>query len=132
MCWAVHDLAGGGTHTGGRHHVLGEGFGAFDPGRGRAGPEAGDPGVAYGVGHPEHQRDLGADDHQVGADLAGQSDDVVTRGDIDLVLVGQCRGTRIAGSDGQRLDLGIGAQRQQQSMFAGTGADHQNAHETSP
>jgi hypothetical protein len=25
----------------------------------------------------------------------------------------------------------IGAQRQQEGMFAGTGADHQNAHETS-
>ena len=130
-CWAVHDLAGSGTHTGGRHHVFGEGFGSFDLGRRLAGPEAGNPGVAYGVGHPEYQRNLGADDHQVGPDLAGQRDDVVARGDIDIVLVGYCRRAGIAGRDGHRLDLRIGAQRQQEGMFAGTGADHQNAHETS-
>ena len=63
--------------------------------------------------------------------LRANADDVVAGGDIDIVLVSQRRGAGVAGSDGQRLDLGIVAQRQQQSMFAGTGADHQNAHETS-
>ena len=86
-CWAVNDLAGRGTDTGRRHHILGEGFGTFDLGRRLAGTEAGDTRVAHGVGHPEHQRDLGTDDHQVGANLAGQGDDVVARGDIDVVLV---------------------------------------------
>jgi hypothetical protein len=47
------------------------------------------------------------------------------------VLVGYCGRAGIAGSDGHRLDQRIGTQRQQESMFAGTGADHQNAHETS-
>ena len=86
--WAVDDLARCGTDAGRRHHILGEGFGTFDLGRRLAGSEAGDTGVAHRVGHAEHQRDLGADDHQVGPNLAGQRDDVIARRDIDVVLVG--------------------------------------------
>lgn len=40
-----------------------------------------------------------ADNHQVGAHLAGQRDDVVTGGDIDIVLLGQPGGARVPGSD---------------------------------
>ena len=64
-----------------------------------AGPEADDAGSAHGVGHPEHQRHLGTDDHQVGRDLASQRDDVVAGGDVDVVLLGDSGGARVAGSN---------------------------------
>ena len=86
--WAVDDLARRGADAGRRHHIFGEGFGTFDLRRCLAGPEAGDTGVAQGVGHSEYQRDFGTDDHQVGTDLACQRDDVIAGRDVDLVLVG--------------------------------------------
>jgi hypothetical protein len=86
-CWAVHDLARRGADAGRRHHVFSERFGAFDPRRGLTGPETGDAGVAQDIGYPEHQGNLGADDNQVRPNLAGQSDDVITRNDVDLVLI---------------------------------------------
>ena len=36
------------------------------------GPKHGDAGGAHRVGHPENQRHLGTDDHQVDVELAGQ------------------------------------------------------------
>lgn len=90
-----------------------------------------DPGRAYGVGHAEHQRHLGADHDQVGGHLAGQGDDALTRGDVDVMLLGQSSGSGIARSDEKSRYLWISTQRQQQGMFTGTGADHQDAHETS-
>ena len=92
------------------------------------GPKQAIPALAHRVGHPEHQRHLGPDDHQVGADPLGQLDDGVAGGDVDVVLVGDDRGAGIARRDGQLLDLGVLAQREQQRMFTGTGSDHQDAH----
>ncbi|COY70115.1 Uncharacterised protein [Mycobacterium tuberculosis] len=54
MRWAVYDFAVRGAHTGRRHDVLGECFGAFDASRVLTGPETHDAGRAHGVGHPEH------------------------------------------------------------------------------
>ncbi len=117
--------------SGRRHDVLGKCLGTFDASRVLAGAEADDAGSAHGVGHPKHQRHLGADDDQVGPDLASQRDDVIARGDVDVVLLGQPGGAGVAGSDDQSRDLRISAQRQQQGMFTGTRTDHQDAHETS-
>ncbi len=111
--WIVDDFALGGAYTRGRHDVLGERFGTFDLGGVFARPEAGDAGSAYRVGHPEHQRHLGTDDHQVRPHLTRQGDDVVARGDVDIVLLGQPRGTRIARSNDEPRDLRVSAQRQQ-------------------
>src|ERR1700755_2399699 len=41
------------------HHVLGEGFGAFDAGGLLRRPEAGDPLRSHGIGDPEHEGHLG-------------------------------------------------------------------------
>ena len=130
-CWVVDDLAGGGANPRRCHDVLGKGLGTLDLRRGLARPETDNAGVAHGIGHPEYERNFGPDDHQVGPDLAGQCDHVVSRRDVHSMLVGQRGGTGVAGRDGQRFDLGICAQRKQQGMFPGTGADHQNAHEKS-
>ena len=59
------------------------------------------------------------------------ADDLVAGGDVDVVLLGDPRGTRIAGSDDYPRDLRVSAECQQQGMFTGTGADHQDAHDTS-
>ena len=96
----VHDFAGRGAHPGGRHDLLGECLRALDASRVLAGPEADDAGGAHRVGHPEHQRHLGADDDQVGAHLACQSDDSLAGGDVDVMLLGQPGGAGVAGSNG--------------------------------
>lgn len=100
-------------------------------GRVLAGTEADDAGGAHGVGHPEHQRQLGTDDHHVGLDPLRQGDDVRAGGDVDIVLFGQAGGTGVARSHDEVRDLRIPGQRQEQGMFTGTGADYQDAHERS-
>ena len=62
----------------------------------------------------------------------GQRDDGVAGGDVDVVLVGDRRGARVAGRDREALDLGVSAQRKQQRMFTGTGSDHEDAHGCQP
>ena len=59
---AVRTPAGG-------HHVLGERLRPLDAGGVLRRPEARDAGGAHGVGDAEHQRHLGADHHQVRAEL---------------------------------------------------------------
>ena len=129
--WVVDDFAFGGAHTGGQHDLLGERLGTFDLGGVLARPEADDASSAHRVGHSEHQRHLGSDDHQVGVDIASQGDDVIAGGDVDVVLLGQPGRAGVAGSDDQPRDLWVLAERQQQGMFTGTGTDHQDAHDTS-
>ena len=94
--------------------------------------EAGDSSAPHGVGHPENERHLGPDDHQIGADPLGQLGDGVTGGDVDVVLVGDDRGAGITRCHRQFLDLGVFAQRQQQRMFTGSGSDHQDSHGYKP
>ena len=95
------------------------------------GPKQTMPAVRTASATPSTSGTSGTDDHQVGADLARQGDDVFRRGDIDLVLVGQPGGAGVAGSDRQPRDLGVFAKRQQQRMLTGTGTNHQDAHDTS-
>ena len=128
----VDDLAGRRPHAGSRHDVFGERLRPLDAGGlfGRA--EAGDSGRAYCVGNPEHQRHLGSDDDQIGADPGGQRGDVLAGRHVDLVLVGHGRGPGIAGRDRHRVDLRVSAQRKQQRMFTGSGSDYQDVHRSPP
>ena len=98
-CRVVDDFAAGGPHPGGVHDVLGEGLGALDAGRVLRRAEAGDPRRPHRVGHAEHERHLGTDHHQVGSELLGEGDHLRARGDVDVVLLGDGRGTRIARRD---------------------------------
>ena len=125
----VDDLARGGADACRGHHVLGERLRSLDPGGLLRRPEAGDTGGSDGVGDADHQGHLGTDHDEIRADLLRQRRDVVAGGDVDLVLVGDRRGARIAGRDGQALHLGVSAQRKQQRMFTGAGSDHEDAHE---
>ena len=52
------------------------------------------------------------EDLVLGADLLGQARDGFTRGDVDLVLIGDDRGPGVARGDGQLLHLGVLAQRE--------------------
>ena len=99
MRWAVNNFTGSGTYPSRRHDLLGERLGTLDAGRVLTGPETDNPGRPHGVGHPKHQRHLGADDDQVGGHFAGQGDDLVAGGDVDVVLLGQSSGAGIAWSD---------------------------------
>ncbi len=62
----------------------------------------------------------------------GQLGDGLAGGDVDVVLVGDGRGARVAGCHRQLVDLGVSAQRKQQRMFTGSGSDHQDAHRCPP
>ena len=128
----VDDLAPGGRDACRGHHILGERLRPLDAGRIPRRPEAGDPGSSDGVGHANHQGHLGADHNEIRPDLLGQRHDLVAGGDVDLVLVGDRRGTGVAGRDRQAIHLGVSAQREQQRMFAGTGSDHEDAHGCQP
>ena len=76
------------------------------------GPKQAMPAARTASATPEHQRHLGTDHHQVGADITSQGDDLVARGDVDIVLLGQPRGTRITGSNDQPRDLRVSAKSQ--------------------
>ncbi len=128
----VDDLAARRGHACGRHHVFGERLGALDPRGGRRRAETRDPGGAHRVRDAEHQRHLGPDDHQVGGGVGGQLGDGLARGDIDGMGLRDRRGAGIARRCDQTVDVGIAPQRHQQSMFTGTGADHQDAHSCQP
>ena len=128
----VDGFTAGGPHPGRSHHVLGEGFGALDPGGLRRRSETGDTGSADRIGHTDHQWHLRSDHHQVGAGLGGQFSHFRGGGDVDVVLGGQRRGARIAGRDGEEVDVRVIAQPEQQGMFAGTGSDHEDAHRDTP
>ena len=132
VCGVVDDLAGCGAHARGRHDVLGEGFRTLDAGGFLRRAEACDARGPHRVGHAEHQRHFRPDHHQVGTDPLGELRDGVTRGDVDVVLVGDDRGAGVARRDGELLDLRVFSQRQQQCMFTGTGSDHEDAHSCQP
>ncbi len=68
MGGVVDDLTGGGADPRGVHDVLGEGLRPLDAGRVLRRAEARDPRRPHRVGDAEHQRHLGSDHDQVGAD----------------------------------------------------------------
>ena len=80
------------------------------------------------VGDPEHQGDLGPDDHQVDIELPRQRSDIRAVDHIHGVLLGDACGAGISWGTEQLPDLGIAAQGQQEGVFTGTGADHEYAH----
>jgi hypothetical protein len=47
------------------------------------------------------------------------------------MLLGEPGRSGVTRSDGQSRDLRVFAQRQEEGMLTGTGADHQDAHDTS-
>ena len=118
----------GGGHAGRGHDVLGEGLRALDPGGGRARPEAGDPGGPHGVGDPGDQRHLGPDHDEVGLPALRPVGDGLRVAQVEPVLLGDGRGTGVAGSAGQRGDGGVLRQGEDEGVLTGTGADDQDAH----
>jgi hypothetical protein len=119
---------GGGGDAGGGHDLLGEGLGPLDPGRGRAGAEAGEPGGAHRVGDPRHERDLRPDHDQVGPPGPRTVGDGVGVAQVQPVPLGDGGGTGVAGSAGQRRDRGVLGEGEDDGVLPSTGADDQNAH----
>ena len=129
---AVDDFAGRCRYLGGGHDVLGESFGTLDPGGRLRWTEAGDSSGADGIGDAESQWHLGADHHQVSAYAGGECGDVISRGDVDVELLGHRRRARVPRRDREVVDAGVLAQSEQQGVFAGTGSDHKDAHGDHP
>ena len=125
---AVDGFAGGGSHPGGRHHILGEGLRTLDARGVSRRPETRDAGRPHRVGHPVHQRYLRTDHHQIGPQAPRQGGHPLRGGGVDVHLVGDRRGAGVAGRDGQVVDLRILAQRHEKGVLAGTGSDHEDAH----
>ena len=96
------------------------------------GPKHGDARRPDRIGDAEHQGHLGPDHDQVGAELPRQ---FVTAS--PEVMSTSCWSAMIAvpalpGRHGQRVDLRVPPQRQQQRMFTGSGSDDEDAHGCQP
>ncbi len=126
MRWVVHDFAARGAHPRGGHHVFGECLGAFDARGGGRGTEAGDARGPHGVGDTQHQRHLGADDHQVDVEGGGQGGNLGTGANIDGMLLGHGGGSRIARRYRQVVHAWVSLQGDRQSVFAATGSNNED------
>ena len=115
----------GGRHSGGAHHVLGEGLRPLQPG-GRGGrTEAVDPSLAYRIRDPCDEGRLGTDHQQVSSGLPGQGDDRLRVAGIDIVQGAQAGQPRIPRRDVQGLSGG--SQGPAQGMFTPAEAKKQNS-----
>ena len=120
ICWTVNGLTGCGANPGSSHHVLGEGFGTLDP-RGIPGrAETGDTRVPDRIGHSHCQGNLRTDHHQIGTNADRQCGDLLGGGDVDVVLVCNGGGTRVARRYREVVDSRVLAEPDQQGVFAGT------------
>ena len=105
---------------------------AFEPSsraasRGRA--EAGDPDGGHGVGDAGDERRLGADDDQVGADVARQGGDGLARHRVDVVQGGHGRDAGVARGDVHLVDPRVARQREGEGVLAPAGSDHERLHD---
>ena len=119
----------GGRHAGGRHHVLGEGLRAFQLGGRARRPEAEDARCGHGVGDAGHQRRLGADDDEVGADLDGQRGDRLAGHRVDLVQGRHGRDAGVARGRVHLVHIRVARQREGQGVLAPAGTDHERLHD---
>lgn len=110
------------------HDVFGERLRAFDTSSCCRWSEGGDPGLAQCVGDTQHERNFRADDDQIRFEGASQFGDRRTRGDIDGVLLGELRRSRITWSDQQLADLGVLAQSKEEGVLTSTGTYDEYAH----
>ena len=89
--------------------------------------EAGDPGVADGVGHAGHQRGLRAHHHQVDPELGGQGGDRLRVVGSHRVVGAHLRGPRVA-RGGVHLDhRRVPGEGQGERVLAAAGADDEDA-----
>ena len=101
------------------HDLLGEGLAPLETGRLRGGPEDGEPGLTAYVGDARDEWCLGADDDEVDAVLARDGDDRVPVEDVDGDAEGGDVDARVAGRGDDRVDLGIGRDGLDESVFTG-------------
>jgi len=92
----------GGRHTGRAQDLLGEGLRALDARRLRARPEDGDAGGPQLVGESGDEWGLGADDDEVDAEAAAESDEGVRVGCTEAVARAQLGDARVSG---RRVEL---------------------------
>ena len=118
----------GGGHTGSGHDLLGEGLRALQTSRLGAGTEAGDPGVAHGVGDARHQWRLGTHDDEVGLHLGGQGNDLLGSTGVDVEVRGDGCGPRITGGDDELGGLRVTGEGTGQGVLARAGAEKQDLH----
>ena len=116
------------AHTDRGHDFFGEGLGALDAGSRRRRTEACDTGFAYCVTDPEYQRHLGPNDDQVSGSAGSEFGHFADRRDVNRVLLGDNRCAGVPRRDDESVYFRIATERRQQSMFAGTGTDYEDAH----
>ena len=115
---------------GGAHDLLGEGLAALHAGGGLDGAEGGEAGLLEGVHDAEAERDLGADDGEVGAVLLRPGDEPgdVLGGDRD---VGGDRGGAGVSGGAEELRGGVVlVQLPGDGVLAAAVSDDENLHET--
>ncbi len=121
------------------HEPAREGLGALDGGGGLRGAERRDAFDGQPVHQPERERVLGADDHEVGADLPRQARggieerlDGVSRSvrlrNAEGTKFGQLRDARIAGSGDQVAQAGGLAELPDDRVFPGALPDDEDVH----
>ena len=118
----------GGGHAGSGHDLLGEGLRALQTSRLGAGTEAGDPGVAHGVGDARHQWRLGTHDDEVGLHLGGQGNDLLGSTGVDVEVRGDGCGPRITGGDDELGGLRVTGEGTGKGVLARAGAEKQDLH----
>ena len=119
---------GRGRHAGGRHHVLGEGLRALEPGGLARRPEAGDARGGDGVGDAGDERRLGADDHQVGAEIDGQRGHGLAGHRVDVVQGRDGRDAGVARGGVHLVDIRVAGQGEGQGVLAPAGTDDERLH----
>ena len=122
----------GGRHVGRGHDLLGEGLAPLETGRLRGGPEDGEPGLTAYVGDACDERRLGADDDEVDPVLARERGDRGPVEDVDGDAEGGDVDARVARRGDDRVDLGIGRDGLDESVFTGAGAEHEDLHGAQP
>jgi hypothetical protein len=119
-------------HAGRRHHVLRERLRPLElRGRTRR-SEARHPCLGERVSDPGHQRRLGSDHDQVGADLPGERRDGCAVHRVHGVQRGERPDPGIAGRGVHLGHLRVARQTQGERVLAATGADHEGPHGRSP
>jgi hypothetical protein len=120
-----------GGHVGGVQDVLGERLRAFDPRGVGARPEHGDAQVPELVRNAGDERSLGADDHQVCFERAGEAEQAFAVFRADGMAAAEPRDPRISRCRVQLLEaLGL-AELPRERVLASAGPDQQHLHTAS-
>ena len=111
---------------------LGEGFGGFEFGRCRRGPEGEQACGPGGIRHARGKGGLWPDDDEVDGVFFAEGDDGGAGQDVDVGTFGKLRDACIAGGDDEAVCLGVLLDGPGEGMFAAPGAEDEDVHVLRP